>query len=786
MLRAKTRWKVNAVDEQKAALLADELGIKLLVAQLLVNRGITTVEAARRFLYKEEVQFHDPFLLDGMKETVERIERAIQEQEKILVFGDYDADGVSSTSVMIFTLREKGAIFDFYIPNRFTEGYGPNEPALRWAKEEGYQLVVTVDTGISAVHEAKVAKEIGLDFIITDHHEPPPILPDAYSIVNPKKPGCPYPFKGLAGVGVALKLSQAILQRVPKEVLDIAAVGTIADLVPLVDENRLIAKQGIEQIQFSNKPGIKALKKICGLEDKTITSEHIGFAIGPRINAAGRLDSADPAVQLFITEDQEEADHLAEELDDLNKSRKDLVNDMAKEAIDQVEQHYATDDHRVLIVAKENWNAGVIGIVASRLVEKYYRPTIVMSIDPEKGLAKGSARSIEGFDMFENLSESRDILPHFGGHPMAAGLTMKVEHIDELRNRLNNIAFEKLTAEDFIPVTNVDLVTSVDEISIDVIEQIDQLAPFGVSNPTPKIMIENTNISQIKRIGSDENHLKMILENSGYTIDCVGFGLGEIFEHVVSTAKVSAIGKLAINEWNGHCKPQFFLDDVAVNEWQLFDYRGRRDITKRLEKLPKEKLTLLSFQEETKTKLQLTAFENEFVLMNELNPTPELTLEGSYLVLLDLPVEMKQLELLLQQSAQPERIYAIFNHAEDHFFTTIPEREHFKWFYAFLLKQKQLDLKKHADQLAKHKGWTRDTIKFMTKVFLELEFVTIDNGIIFVVQNPAKKDLVHSRTFKMKQEQARLENELFYSSYHELKNLFNNIMFTNDNVKIGL
>jgi single-stranded-DNA-specific exonuclease len=774
MLRSKKRWKVEGRGHSLEQQFVNELKISPLVANLLLNRGISSVEEARHFLYIEKTEFHDPFLMKGMGQATERIHNAINNNEKILIFGDYDADGVSSTAVMIHALDRLGAQFSFYIPNRFTEGYGPNEPALRKAKDDGYTLVVTVDTGISAVHEANVAKEIGLDFIVTDHHEPPPVLPDAYAIVNPKQEDCYYPFKGLAGVGVAFKLAHALLGQAPEDLLDIAVIGTIADLVPLVDENRLIAKKGIKALERTNRPGLVALKKITGMIDKELTAEHVGFGIGPRINAAGRLDSATPAVELLICDDKLTAENLATEIDELNKVRQGIVNEITEEAVKIVEQNYSSlDDNKVLVVAKEGWNAGVIGIVASRLVERYYRPTIVMSIDTEKGLAKGSARSIEGFDMFRNLSDCRDILPHFGGHPMAAGLTMKLANVDELRSRLHVIANEVLTDADYVPITNVDIEVLLPDITLPVIEEMSLLAPFGVSNPTPKVMIDRVSLAQMKRIGSEENHLKMQLEQNGHTIDGVGFHLGYLYEEISTAAQVSAVGTLSINEWNGHCKPQLMIEDVAVKDWQLFDCRGSKNF-KRFEHLPTEKIVCVYFDETTIAALKIGDEYNLFHVPFEAE-LPELDFTGKYVLLLDLPFEKKQLEKLLSLGKRPERIYPIFHHNENHFFTTIPSREHFKWFYAFLTKQQTFDLSKHGSKLAKHKGWSVDTIDFMVKVFFDLEFVTIKNGLISLSTNIEKKDLNHSKTYKRKQEQASLENDLYYSSYNELKEWFEQI-----------
>ncbi|WP_102345444.1 single-stranded-DNA-specific exonuclease RecJ [Bacillus sp. Marseille-P3661] len=774
MLQSKTRWNIIQNDDQKVQALSKELGISPLVARLLVNRQIDTVAEARSFLNVNAEEFHDPFLLDSMDITIKRIETAIQNEEKILVFGDYDADGVSSTTVMLRALREKGANADFYIPNRFTEGYGPNENAFRWAKSEGFTLIITVDTGISAVNEAKMAKEIGLDLIITDHHEPPPELPDAYSIIHPRKPGGNYPFGELAGVGVAFKVAHALLGSLPTHLLQFAVIGTIADLVPLKDENRLISKLGLKALQNTSNLGIRALLSISGMEDKEINEETIGFTIGPRINAVGRLESADPAVELLMTSSAEEAQMIAQEIDAINRDRQQIVSAITEEAILDVEVNYPPEKNKVLVLAKEGWNAGVIGIVASRLVEKYYRPTIVLSIDREKGLAKGSARSIEGFDLFENLSKCRDILPHFGGHTMAAGMTLELEDVEDLRSRLNQLADEVLTEEDFIPLTHVELNCSLAEISLATIEEMGLLAPFGVGNPKPLVCLEDISLKQMRKIGSQMNHLKLIFEEDGHHLDGIGFGCGHLADEISPLSQVSVIGELSINEWNGLRKPQFMIKDAAVNSWQLFDCRGNKDIKKQLDTMDQEKLVVVAFHEQTIARLNLNDRKDRIKLLVDDEAIKSIKVLNHHLVLLDLPNEKKRLKQLFIQ-AMPDRIYAIFDHNEDHFFSTLPTRDHFKWFYSFLLKQQTFNVKQYADALSKKKGWSKETIHFMTKVFLELEFVTINNSVISLIEKPKKRDFTESRTYKLKQELLQMENELVYSSYQSLKDWFDGI-----------
>jgi single-stranded-DNA-specific exonuclease len=774
MLKSKSRWLIRDANEEKIRDLKDQLNISPLVATLLVNRGMDSVEAARHFLFPNEQSFHDPYLLNDMDKAVARIKQAIEREEQILIFGDYDADGVSSTTILMKTLRELGAKVQFYIPNRFTEGYGPNEAAFRYAAKSGVRLIITVDTGISALHEANVAKELGIDLIITDHHEPGPEYPMALAIIHPKLRESTYPFRDLAGVGVAFKLAHALYGFVPEHLLDIAVIGTIADLVSLTDENRLIAQRGIEQLKKTSNLGIQAIFKLAKVVPANINEDTVGFLLGPRINAAGRLDSADIAVHLLLTEDPFEAESMAEEMEELNQQRQALVAKIAEEAIKEVEDHYPVSDNSVLVVGKEGWNAGVIGIVASKLVDRFYRPTIVLSYDNEKGVAKGSARSIAGFDLFENLSTCRDILPHFGGHPMAAGMTLRLEDIDDLRNRLNALAQEQLTAEDFTPVVQIDRAIEIDEVELSSIEELQKLAPYGVDNPKPKVMLSEVNISGIRKIGAEQTHLKVTLEKSSTSLDGVGFGLGHLFDHISPHSKLSVIGQLAINEWNNTRKPQIFLEDAAVNSWQLFDYRGIKRKEKLAESIPVTQKKWVIFQEENQL-LVPEQHQDDLLFVQSMEQAASTTILEDNVILVDLPPSKEIVEQLLA-GKKPARIYAHFYKKESDFFSTIPTRDHFKWFYGFLAKKGTFNMKEQGSELAKHRGWTKETVDFMSQVFFELDFVTINNGFISLQANVPKRDLTESSTYQKKQAQFALENDLLYSSYEQLKSWFDQVI----------
>ena len=772
MLKAKTRWMVQSSDDSLIKTFIDHLSITPIVASLLINRGIRSIEKAREFLQIEEQDFHDPFLLKDMDKAVRRIKTAIENDEKIIIYGDYDADGVSSTTVLLTTLRKLGAQADFYIPNRFSEGYGPNELAFRDVHKNGFSLIITVDTGIAAVHEANVAKELGVDLIITDHHEPGPMLPDAFAIIHPKQPECPYPFKELAGVGVAFKLSHALLGELPSDLLEIAAIGTIADLVALHGENRLIAKKGIDQLKTTNRTGLKALLNVAKVNSNEINEDTIGFALAPRINAVGRLQSADPAVDLLLTEDAEEAFDIAQEIDLLNKERQKLVSSMTEEAIEEVETRFPIKDNPVLVIAKEGWNPGVVGIVASRLVERFYRPTIVLCIDKEKGIAKGSARSIVGFDLFANLSTCRDILPHFGGHPMAAGMTLALENVDSLRNRLVENAKSILTEDDFTPITKVDVSCKLEDITVKSIEEMQRLAPFGMGNPKPIVQIEEVTLANIRKIGAEQNHLKLVFEQEEHQLDSVGFGFGYIHDELSPSVTLSAIGELSINEWNNFRKPQLMLQDVKVDRWQLFDFRGTRNVDKLLKTLASTKDTMIiTFRSSLFESLKNKGFGQNSIFIESQAVAEELNIKNKNLVLLDLPSSLMLLDSLFSKGI-PDRIYTIFLQEADHFFATIPTRDHFKWYYGFLMKKGPFKLKEQGKQLALYKGWSEETVEFMSQVFFELKFVTIENGVISTNFSSQKRDLTESKTYAQKQMQIELEKTLLYTSYMQLKEWF--------------
>ncbi|MCG7318155.1 single-stranded-DNA-specific exonuclease RecJ [Brevibacillus laterosporus] len=775
MLQAKSRWQLTPYDEAISAEIAQACGISPLLARLLVQRGMDTSQKARDFLHVSPEQLHDPFLLDGMDKSVHRIQQAIERQEPICIYGDYDADGVSSTALMVHLLRKLGATFDYYIPNRFKEGYGLNQTALSYIYDSGFRLVVTVDTGISAVEQVAHGNQLGLDIIVTDHHEPPELLPDAFAVMNPKKPGCSYPFDMLAGVGVAFKLAHALLKEPPMDLIDLAAIGTIADLVPLVDENRVLASLGLQRLNRTHNVGIQALLDVCGLQEKEITAGHVGFAIGPRINAGGRLETAEAAVKLLVSEDIQEAKEQAEVLDELNRERQELVQAMAEEAIEMVEQLYPADQNGVLVVAKEGWNVGVVGIVASRLVEKFYRPAIVLGIDSEKGTAKGSARSIAGFDMYEALTACKELLPHYGGHTMAAGMTLPVENVDLLRKALHRISQEWLQPEDFIPKTRVDLEVAFDEMSLDLAIELEALAPFGMGNPTPMLVCEEVGHQGMRKIGKDETHLKCVLSQEKSQLDAIGFGFAQIMERVAPISKLSVLGELQINEWNGLRKPQFLLRDVAVKHKQIFDWRGSRDKEKKwLDKIATDELITITFQEANHQRLYSLLASQQLLQRSLLYVTNAGEIQGDWkegcrsIVLYDLPSSKSALGQAMATLHEMDSVYCLFGEADEAFeLLHVPSREDFKALYQIFRQYGKIN-KAHLDALAKKLKLKRSIVERMLTIFIELRFIEDSEQAYLLHPEPAKAPLDTSSRYQDWREEAELHAELLLSNHDGL------------------
>jgi single-stranded-DNA-specific exonuclease len=509
--------------------LSNRLNLPRNIVKILINRGLDSPEKVEKFIHPTFNDLKDPFLLPDMTEGVERIVEALRENEKIMVYGDYDVDGITAASLMFLVLNKLGAQVSYYLPNRLVEGYGISEDGLAEATSQGVTLIISVDTGVTAVEEVERARELGIEIIVTDHHEPGAALPKAVAIINPKVQPEKDGGHELSGVGVAFKVAQALYRRLQQpeseleEHLDLVALGTSADIVPLVDENRILTKFGIKQIVRTTKPGLKSLTFVSGLLGKDISTGQVVYVLAPRINAIGRLGNAEQAIKLLTTRDEAIASKIARFLEEENRRRKSIDEKTLNDALSMIDSQVDLKNDKAIVLASRGWHQGVIGIVASRLVEKYYLPTILIAIDGDEG--KGSARSIPSFHIYNALNTCSGDLLRFGGHKYAAGLTIKPDKIEMFARKFKQVAEEELNADDLTPKLHIDADIDLDEIDEEFIHTIDLFSPFGPANMRPIFMSRNLEVVGTPHVVG-KNHLKMRVKKGEKVFDVIGFGFG--------------------------------------------------------------------------------------------------------------------------------------------------------------------------------------------------------------------------------------------------------------------
>lgn len=593
-------WILKSIDspeyDAKVSEIALALGINPIVAKLLYNRGYQDPVSAKAFVYMESEMLRDPFLMKDIDKAIEGVRRALENNEKITVYGDYDVDGVTSVCTLYLYLKSLGANVDYYIPNRAGEGYGVSMQAINTIKEKGTKLIITVDTGTTAVDEVKYASQIGVDFIITDHHECRSDLPEALAVINPHRPDCEYPFKELAGVGVVFKFICAYeekvfgrsrlraAEKIFSEYADLVAIGTIADVMPIREENRIIVKFGLAMIENTDRIGLSALIDAASSKGETartssrkkktkISSGYIGYTIAPRINAAGRIKTASLAVELFLCENKERAMQIAQELCRTNKERQAEENNIMREAYLQIEK-YDIEKNPVIVLNADNWHHGVIGIVASRITEKYARPAILVSFegnDPENvtpdDVGKGSGRSIKGMNLVDALCHCGDHLVKFGGHELAAGLSVTRGELDNFRRLINEYAINNLTDEDMVQTVEADCELEFTDVNLALAKGIQFLEPFGVSNPIPNFVMRNVSVNEISGV-SDGKHSRIVLGNGRYTITAMYFSNSPSSLGIYVGDKVDVMFNIDINEWGGRENVQLILRDIKPSQKQ--------------------------------------------------------------------------------------------------------------------------------------------------------------------------------------------------------------------------
>ena len=712
MITSKYDWQIatNFSDEGFIKK-AKKLGLEASVANLVYQRGIQTEEALRDFLEPSLDQLHDPYELHDMDKAVTRIRQAIENYEQILIYGDYDADGMTSASIVKEALEQLGAECQVYLPNRFTDGYGPNASVYKYFIEnQGISLIVTVDNGVAGHEAIELAQSMGVDVIVTDHHSMPEVLPDAYAIVHPEHPEAEYPFKHLAGCGVAFKLATALLEEVQVELLDLVAIGTIADMVSLTGENRILVKYGLSVLKNTQRIGLQELFKIAGIQENEVDEETVGFQIAPRLNALGRLDDPNPAIELLTGFDEEEARDIALMINQKNEERKEIVQKIYDEAKTMVDLNKP-----VQVLAGEGWNPGVLGIVAGRLLEELHQPVIVLNI--ENDLAKGSARSIEAVDIFEALDPHRDLFVAFGGHAGAAGMTLEASKLEALSQVL--VAYIEDNQVDLSTKNELflDEELSLPDLTLETLKNFEKLAPFGMDNKKPVFYLKDFKVENARTMGAGNTHLKLKISQANVAFEVVAFGLGNLATEFSQTKNLELAITLSVNKWNGQTSLQLMLVDARVNGIQLFNIRGKNA------PLP-ENVPVLRFSEE----------------MANLE-------KSRAVVVYDLPERLNQLKVIIQQG-HFEAIYFKNEIAQPYYLTGFGTRDQFAKLYKTIYQFPEFDIRYKLKELAAYLKIDPILLIKMIQIFEELNFVTIQDGVMQVNKKAEKKAIENSHIYQ--------------------------------------
>ena len=702
------------------------------IEQLVLARQLATAESLDTFA-KEETIHHDPFLFSEMSKIITRINEAIDQGEPILIYGDYDADGVTGTSILVRCLRELGALVDYYIPNRFYEGYGPNEDAFMQAIADGYQLVITVDNGIAGVDEAEILLEHGVDLIITDHHQVKETLPRAYAILHPELDEN-YPFHHLSGAGVALKVAEALLQEViPEDFYAIAMLGTIGDVVPLIDENRSIVKRGLAALRETEIEGLNAMMDLAGTEKSEVTEVNVGFELCPRLNAPGRMDEAALSVECLIAESEEEAKLIADQIESFNSERQKVTQKVLEEATKLVDVKTLAKK-KVVILYSPNWHEGILGIVAGRLAKQWQKAVFVVTDDHE-GFLKGSARAVEGYHLFELLNECQDLIERFGGHALAAGITFAAENLQALEDKMNELLQE-------VEVTSslqIDLSLPLADLNVSFVEQLSILAPFGEGNRPPVIELKNVYVKNVKPIGNKLQHLKFTLYQEKHSVDAIAFNQAPLAMYLTPDTLFSFVGEVKINEWNGNRSVQFHFIDVLCNEFQFIDLRNRQAY------------------EQRKDQLQLATMYTNATEADEIET----------LVINQLPNSKEELMTLIKRKKPGNIVIAPLESN-----VTFAPREKFVIVYKVVKQHGPITLNHQMINYFMRLGISKNELLFILQVFFEVELVIIKNGSVFPTDSVTKRDLAEAPTYQS--QKAKLEMLEFFelTTWSELKTTF--------------
>ena len=705
-------WQFSPqVEDADFTKIAKKAGLGPEAARLLFSRGIKDEDSLTRFLAPSLDDLHDPYLLHDMDKAVERIRQAIERGELILVYGDYDADGMTSASIVKESLEQLGAECLVYLPNRFTDGYGPNASVYKYfIEQQGVSLIVTVDNGVAGHEAIDLAQSMGVDVIVTDHHSMPEVLPDAYAIVHPEHPEADYPFKQLAGCGVAFKLACALLEEVQVELLDLVAIGTIADMVSLTDENRIMVQYGLEVLRNTQRIGLQELFEIAGISSSDITEETVGFQLAPRLNALGRLADPNPAIDLLTGFDDEEVHEIALMIQEKNEERKEIVQAVYEEAKSLVDPNKS-----VQVLAKEGWNPGVLGIVAGRLLEELGQTVIVLNI--EDGRAKGSARSIEAVNIFEALDPHRSIFLAFGGHAGAAGMTLEVEQLDALSDILETYVKDKGIDAKGKSKLYLDEELDLENLSLDTVKSFERLAPFGMDNQKPVFYIQDFQVENARSMGAGDSHLKLKISKGTANFEVVAFGQGAKATEFAQTKQLELAVTLSVNQWNGQTTLQLMMVDARVDGVQLFNIRSKSAA------LP-DGVPVLDFTRE----------------LPDVSSSPAIVVKN-------LPEDITILKDILRQH-DFSAVYFKNDIEKPYYLTGYGTREQFAKLYKTIYQFPEFDIRYKLKDLSTYLKIEQILLVKMIQIFEELGFVTIENGVMKVNKEAAKRDIAESQIYQ--------------------------------------
>ena len=698
------------------------------IAKILNARNITDMNSVKKYFSDEYEEGYDPFLMHDMQKAIDRINEAVENEEKILVYGDYDADGITSTVLLVETLISMGANVSSYIPNRFEEGYGPNKEAFTKIIDSGITLIITVDNGIAGVEEVDLANELGCDVIVTDHHKIQDTIPNAYAIIHPEHPEGNYPFKKLAGVGVAFKLAHALLEIFPDFLLDLVAIGTIADMVSITDENRIFVKQGLELINDDPRIGLKMLLELSGIDTK-IDEQTVGFYIAPKLNSIGRMDSAKLGLTFLMAEEPVTARALAEQIEQYNIQRKQVTEDIVKDVISKIEN--SEKKQKNVIMVSGEYHEGVLGIVASNIVEKYQKPVFIMN--EKEGVLKGSARSIFDFNIYIAMNKISDLFLAFGGHTLAAGFSFEKSNFEKIEEFLDKEFEEFKRNNDLKANKNIDIVTSLEDISYQFLNSLDALKPYGMDFEKPTVLIENAMVLNKAHFGSEKQYLRLTIADEVGNLDCITFKDSVTFDKVEKNDIIDLLCNIDKNNFNGRTKLQAHIIDIYIKEFLFEDLRF---INYDIANIDINCLKLSKHRDDK---------DNNFYQYKDLDSL--IDKEFEYIYLLDIPTSKEYLYKII--NLKPKKVFLICEEKQilsDVYF--IDKNRLIKLFNLILsTNNKQINVAQQLDKLLAVLKTNADSLKIMIQIFKELELINFVNNTIILNPDYKTVDLKKSSSF---------------------------------------